>query len=248
MKLLCAVAVVYASLPHFASALIGDSWSFETMPSGGLTDVTFPLAMPNAPHVSGYFFAQQFIFANNGVGYTGLQPRSDRNGKSIVYGVFSSFIEGSTSNDANCHPGADGGPGVSCAVEIEATYDTVYNLVVQSVSNNLWTGTLVDTKTQKKTHIGSYTLPAAAGNIKNGQAGFVEYYLMTSLSWDSCKDLPWTQVFFGNPTTTTAGAGKGTVGNPYSYGDCHASAANFTYTTDTNGFTVSCGFASNIRA
>ncbi|KAI8062583.1 hypothetical protein BC940DRAFT_308589 [Gongronella butleri] len=247
MKLLCAVAVVSASLPHFVSALIGNSWSFATVPAGGLTDVTFPLAMPNAPHVAGFYFAQQYNFANNGLGYTGLQPRSDRNGKSIVHGVFSSFVKGSTTDDANCHSGADGGAGVSCAVEIEATYNTVYNLVVKSVGNNKWTGTLVDTKSQNKTHIGSYTLPAA-GNIEKSQVGFVEYYPWNAMPSHACTDLPWTQAFFGNPTTTTAGASKGTVGKPYIYGDCTTSAANFTFTTDTSGFTASCGYANKIKA
>ncbi|KAI9236265.1 MAG: hypothetical protein BYD32DRAFT_462679 [Podila humilis] len=64
----------------------------------------------------------QFNFKNvSRVGYTGLQSRSDSNGTSIVHAAFSSFQNGTTSAHRNYHNGADSGPGVSCAVDINWT-------------------------------------------------------------------------------------------------------------------------------
>jgi hypothetical protein len=234
-------AVVLAIIP-FTQALVGLSWSFSNTPSSGLKDVTFPISMANAPHVEGYYFAQQFAFNGlSDVGYTGLQPRPDASGSSIVHAVFSSFVPGTTSTDPNCHDGADGGAGVSCAVEIPAPYAPLYDLVVKNTGGTTWTATLVDTASGKSTHVGSYTLPSGAGGIKSSQVGFVEYYPWNAMPSHLCSSLPYTNVTFGAPTTSTPGAGSGQVHKPYEYGDC-VGKVNFDVRTIDQGYQVSVGF------
>ncbi|EFY84314.1 hypothetical protein J3459_016971 [Metarhizium acridum] len=227
--------------PELGSALVGNSWSFTGQPAGGLKDVTFPFNMAGASHTSGYYFAQQFNFYGvDSVGYCGIQNRPNKNGKSIVHGVFSSFQKGATTSDPNCHAGADGGPGVSCAVDFEGDYGVTYNIVVENAGGTKWKGTAVNTATGKSVHIGSWTLPTSAKGIRSSQVGFVEYYPWNSGS-HKCSDLPKTSVTMFNPTSRTAGAGTGSIGKPYEYGDC-VGKVNFSTTKVTGGYKITVGF------
>ncbi|KAF5856082.1 hypothetical protein ETB97_007882 [Aspergillus alliaceus] len=240
MKPISLLTAIIPLLP-FTEALVGLDWSVSNIPSTGLKDITFPISIANAPHKEGFYFAQQYAF--NGVsdiGYTGLQPRPDANGASIIHAVFSSFIPGSTSNDANCHDGADGGAGVSCAVEIEASYANTYHLAVKNTQGTTWTGTLVDTTSNTETHIGEYTLPSGTGGIKKSQVGFVEYYPWNSAGGHTCDSLPYTNATFGTPTSTESGV-QGTVSKPYEYGDC-VGKVRFDVQEVDGGYEVSVGF------
>ncbi|KAJ7020046.1 hypothetical protein C8F04DRAFT_311479 [Mycena alexandri] len=178
------------------------------------------MTIVEADHISGDYFAQQFTFLNSGLGYTGLQPRPDVNGATVLHGVFSSFVAGTQTTDPNCYLGADGGPGVSCSFQWIGVYNRTYNLEVKTNGSSLWVGTAIDTVTGTRTHIGSYTLPASAGGIQNNQLGFVEWY-----PWNGgkppnhCANLPYQKTIFGNPTTTRAGS-VGTQGASFEYGDC----------------------------
>ncbi|KAJ6166792.1 hypothetical protein N7470_002239 [Penicillium chermesinum] len=185
------------TLIHSSTALVGLSWNIPSAPSTGLTEITFPISMPSAPHKSGYYFAQQFGFA----GAADVCSRAKTPPPPpIIHGVFSSFVNGTTTRDANCHDGADGGAGVSCAVEVPGNYAHGFALEVVNSGGETWTGTLVDTVTGARTHIGAYTLPAGSGGLKGSQVGFVEYYPWNSGS-HSCGQLPATQVVFGNPVS-----------------------------------------------
>ena len=147
-----------APLMSVAQGLVGVTWEFPNDNSGGLQDVTFGFNMASADHESGYYFAQQFNFEGvKQVGYTGIQPREDKNGKSIVHSVFSSFIPGTSTSSSTCHGGADGGPGVSCAFEFEGDYSHTYNCVIENVGGTTWRGTIVDTVTGTSHVIGEYT-------------------------------------------------------------------------------------------
>ncbi|KAI0792928.1 hypothetical protein C8Q75DRAFT_804635 [Abortiporus biennis] len=231
---------ILSLLPVYTFALVGISWNVANTPSAGLKDITFPFNMANAAHVSGYYYAQQFTFVNAPtVGYTGIQPRPNQNGRSIVHGVFSSFINGTTTNDANCHSGADGGPGVSCAVEVASDYSHTYNMMVENTSGTTWNGTMVDTVTGVRTHVGSWTLPSNMGGIKSSQVGFIEYYLWNDGKNHPCNTLPKTSVFFGIPTTMTLGAIP-SLGNAYEYGNC-VGQVNFVTSRSPLGVSVSVG-------
>ncbi|KAJ6028729.1 hypothetical protein N7540_004305 [Penicillium herquei] len=233
-------SAILASIFQSSEALVGLSWSISNTPSTGLQDITFPISMPNAPHVSGFYFAQQFNFKDQSdVGYTGLQPREDSESSSIIHAVFSSFINGTTSSDSNCSDGADGGAGVSCAVDIDASYAHGYRLQIKNTDGTTWSGTLIDAVTNVETHIGAYTLPGGSGGILGSQVGFVEYYPWNSQPTHSCAALPMTEVTFGIPTTEIGDLG--TLDMPYEYGDCVGEVAFQTVETD-DGYTVTVGF------
>lgn len=95
-------------------------------------------------------------------GYTGLQPREDLNGTSIIHAVLSSFQGGTATKHRNCHYGANGSPGVSCSVEIKGDYNHTYNLVVENTNGMTWRGILVHTMTSNSTIIGEW-LPDSWG-------------------------------------------------------------------------------------
>jgi hypothetical protein len=238
-------ATVAFLLPTFTSGLVGISWSVTGLinePSSGLTDITFPFSIGNAPHRTGYFFAQQFGFnGQSDVGYTGLQTRPDSNGRPIIHAVFTSFISGTTTDDANCQSGADGGPGVSCAVEFSAPYAGTFNLEVVNTEGTKWRGAAVDAVTGKRVHIGSYTLPAGTKGIKGAQDGFIEYYPWNDGQNHPCNSLPYTSVVFGVPMTTTIGA-IGSIKNAFEYGDCVGQVGFKTHRTIEDGVEVSVGF------
>ncbi|KAG6026331.1 hypothetical protein E4U19_002680 [Claviceps sp. Clav32 group G5] len=226
-----------------AFALVGNYWGFSGNPLGGLRDVTFPFKMDGAAHKSGYYFAQQFNFQGiREVGYCGIQNRpNSTSGKSIVHAVFSTFQGNSTTQDRNCHMGADGGPGVSCAVDFPGSYNAVYNIVVEKVKGTTWKGTAINKSTGQSFHIGSWTLPSTAGGINSDQVGFVEYY-----PWNSgrhqCRDLPRTAVTMCDPYSKTPGAGTGRISTPYEYGeDCLGKVA-FSTQKVANGYRIHCGF------
>ncbi|KAJ7676709.1 hypothetical protein DFH06DRAFT_612904 [Mycena polygramma] len=241
MKLNSFTVSLIALLPA-AKALVGSSWSMTNVPATGLNDITFPLTIVEADHISGYYFAQQFGFVNSDIGYTGLQPRPDAaNGSAVLHGVFSSFVNGSATTDAQCSGGADGGPGVSCSVEWNGIYGRTYDLEVKNGGASLWVGTAVDTVTGERIHIGSYTLPASAGGIQNGQQGFVEWY-----PWNGgepanhCALLPYQETVFGSPRTTNLGS----IGNQslaFEYGDCVGQVAFHTQVV-AGGVANNCGF------
>ncbi|KAJ7718790.1 hypothetical protein B0H16DRAFT_1796864 [Mycena metata] len=209
------VASVISLLPT-AKALVGSSWTVTNVPSTGLTDITFPPTIVEADHISGYYFAQQFGFVNSAdVGYTGLQPRPNQNGKPVLHGVHRPRGCGNTTTDSNCAAGADGGPGVSCSVEWNGVYGRTYDLEVKRNGSSVWADV-----THARIHIGSYTLPAGVGGIQSSQAGFVEWY-----PWNGgeppnhCARLPYQKTLFGHPYTTRLGS-VGTESLAYEYGDC----------------------------
>ncbi|KAJ7310066.1 hypothetical protein DFH08DRAFT_757158 [Mycena albidolilacea] len=238
----CIVSLI--GLLPAANALVGSSWSMTNVPSGGLTDITFPLTIVEADHISGYYFAQQFAFVGNSeVGYTGLQPRpDDANDTPILHGVFSSFIAGAASTDPNCFPGADGGAGVSCSTEWNGVYGRTYDMEVRyDACAGLWVGTAIDTVTGERYHIGSYTLPEGTGGIKDGQAGFVEWYPWNVVEpADHCAHLPYQQTIFGPPRTTNQGS-VGSQSLAFEYGDCVGQVGFFTGPVD-GGADTACGW------
>ncbi|KAG0369407.1 hypothetical protein BGX24_002429 [Mortierella sp. AD032] len=241
MKLAIA-AILALCAPSVCFGLIGNGWRFTTAPIDGLNDVTFPFNIANAPHQRGYYFAQQFNFKNVvRVGYTGLQPRVDFEGNSVIRGIFSSFQEGTTVAHPNCRLGANGGAGVSCSVEIIGDYSHTYNLVVENIGGTTWRGRLVDDETDDSVVIGAWTLPEGSGKIVNGQVGFVDYFIWSGNPAYTCDSAPFTEATFYNPTTTTIGASGGKVTRVYEYGRCEGKV-RFSWVKLPEGYDVKVGF------
>ncbi|KAH7235299.1 hypothetical protein BKA59DRAFT_495909 [Fusarium tricinctum] len=216
---------------------------FTTAPSTGLNDITFPMRMQGTPRASGHYFAQQFGFKGiNDIGYTGLQPRPDKDGKQVIHAVFSSFQKGTTSQHKNCYSGADGGPGVSCAIDIFGDYSHLYHLTVRNIGGTTWRGTLTDTVTGKSNVIGEYKLPSSARKLKNGEAGFFEYYEWNDgTSNHNCKTQPLSRVFIGNPTSKTPGASGSAITKVYEEGEC-VKKLGLKATKTAKGYQIQAGF------
>ncbi|KAG0268174.1 hypothetical protein DFQ27_007405 [Actinomortierella ambigua] len=192
--------------PSVCLAVVSLSWDFLAIPTTGLLDITFPFNVANAPHQTGFYFAQQFKFIKVAeVGTIGLKPQEDVNGTSVIRGVFSSSQNGTTTNHPNCSPGADGGAGVSCEFTFPATYSNTFNMVVENINGTTWRGTAVDSETSNTTEIGEWTLPSESGGILGSQTGFIEYYA------HNCTVPPFTEVTFFNPTSDTPGAMGGSI-------------------------------------
>ncbi|MER5302792.1 hypothetical protein ABT039_25470 [Streptomyces lasiicapitis] len=246
--LVAAVAGLVMATPHSASAAVGGGnvsigWSIPNTPSSGLSNITFPITVNQATaHKSGIYFAQQFGFTNaKDVGYTGLQPRANSGGKERLSARFSTFVAGASTNDANCHVGADGGPGVTCAVDFDAVYGHRYDIKVERTGADTWTGTARDTVTGAETHLGRYTLPSGSGNLRGSQGGFVEYYA----GIPSCAEMPRSDAVFGGPTSTDAGGLEGTSRANYEYSDC-VGQSNYRAENDGAGTHVTRGFVSSV--
>ncbi|CAO3568803.1 unnamed protein product [Mortierella alpina] len=148
--------------------------------------------MANAPHKSGFFFAQQFDFygLQHG-GYTGRQPRPDSEGKSRVHAAFSSFENGTTTDHKNYTYGADGGPGVSCKTDIDGDYSHTYNLVLESTKVLAWNGDKHTCHSLPFTEVTIYdptskTVGVSGGKVMNVQ----EYGDCVNKAGYSAKQLP----------------------------------------------------------
>ncbi|KAJ5958405.1 uncharacterized protein N7479_005555 [Penicillium vulpinum] len=235
------------ALPFLQSAvaqgggMVAVEWSVENVTEAGLSEIFFPMDISGAPRKEGFYFAQQFGFVNQpAVGYTGLQPRPDVNGLPVIHGVFSSFNPGTTSDDPNCSDGADGGSGVSCAVEIVGSYDHEYQLHIKNTEGTKWVGTLVDIVMGNSTQIGSYTLAPEAKGIQSYQMGFVELYAWNDGKEDHvCSDVPKQSVVFGAPISKGY---TGTVGKPYEYGDCVGESQFETHEHSDGSWSVTVGW------
>ncbi|KAJ7899776.1 hypothetical protein B0H13DRAFT_1622602 [Mycena leptocephala] len=226
-----------------ANGLSQSEWSMTNVPSAGRTDITFPITILKADHISGYYFAQMYAFVNSGRAYIGIQPRPDASGRAVLHGTVSNFIAGSTPAHSNCHTGADGGDRVSCAVEWNGDYSHTYDFEVKRDADDplVWVGMAIDTVTGLRTHIGSYKLPAGAGGIQHNELGFVEWYPWNGYEPPNhCAKLPYQKTLFGNPRTTHEGS-VGTQSLFYETGDC-IGKVDFQTAKVTGGVENSCGF------
>lgn len=235
------LAAVTSLWPNLAVGLAGLDWSVADTPPEGLKDITFPMKIAEADHEEGYYYAQQYDFEGTGMGYTGIQPVPDADGKSQLRVIFSSFTAGTTTDHENCSDGADGGEGVSCKLMINANYDDTFSLEIRNTEGTTWSGTIVSKETGAESHIGTYTLPGESGGITGGQVGFVEYYPWNGMPSHECSEIIKTSIIFGNPTTETDGAGEGSVGEGYENGDCVGEAGFKTQQT-SEGTQITVGF------
>ena len=112
-------ALVVGSSPAFAAVtpggMVSDDWSFSGAPSAGLTKLAFPIAVENQPDYASYYWAQQYYLENGQGGYIGLQPRTGGGAA-----IFSIFGDGTSTTNADCSSGADGGAGTSCSISSRA--------------------------------------------------------------------------------------------------------------------------------
>lgn len=224
MKLSHALLPAAFAAPALSQGMVGWSWEMDNAPETGLKDIVFPMAISGSPNEKRYYYAHQFQFKGvDDVGYAGLQPQENQTDGTAIRGVFSSFIEGTTSDDENCSDGADGGAGVSCGVVFTGDYDHTYHLAVRNTGGTTWSGTLIDVDTGKETHIGEYTIPSGTRGITNGDKnlGFIEDYVGVT----ECTSVKQGAVQLGDPFTETMPDVSGQIAEPYEYGPCPEKAS-----------------------
>ncbi|EFY86265.1 hypothetical protein J3459_017525 [Metarhizium acridum] len=219
--------------PAVCQALSHFEWSFPSLPpSRTLDDVTFPVSLAKAQHTKQYFLAYQFTFGTQNstqktlghMGYIGLQPQPDVEGRSRIRAVFSSFASDTNSSHPNCHAGADTDSpepptGMSCAVVYEGHYPHAYNLAVRKkypyctgrVECHTWAGSVIDTVTKKAIEIGVWTLPHENYDGIEANTGFIQDFV----GKPSCADMPRSEIYIKFPITSTPGAGHGLIQRPY---------------------------------
>lgn len=207
-----------SSLPFSRSALCVLSWNISYVPPEGLRDISFPINLSRAPHVAGYHFAQRVKFyGQTSVAYAALQPRQDTSsGATVLRGVFTSFINGTTTTDPNCSEGVDDGPGVSCAHDFSGSHADTWDLIMTNTAGTTWAGKAVNYKNGTAFHIGTWTLPKGTGGIQGSQVGFMDYFPWNTNFSMTCADLPPTECTFSPPTT-------GSSWNGYSVGSISGS-------------------------
>ncbi|ODV80023.1 uncharacterized protein CANTADRAFT_25777 [Suhomyces tanzawaensis NRRL Y-17324] len=139
--------------------------------------------------VHGYYYGTQFYFeGTNDVGYSGPQPRVEGTTNHLTFSVFG---HGPFSHHPNCGSGADGGPGVSCAVDFPWEYGKNYTTEVARTAHNdtdgsnRWTGTLIDDETGDRVVIGEYWTPKNYSLLTTGGVTFSELY-----TWRPTKSKP----------------------------------------------------------
>ncbi|WP_405945167.1 hypothetical protein [Streptomyces sp. NBC_00932] len=202
--------IVLGATALLALGAAGQSWAstptlrWTTNAPTPVTRLTLPMSVDSAPDASGIYFAYYTTLESGTRPYAGFQPKPvDANGHHMLQAVFSSFNADATTTDTHCNYGADGGAGVSCAVQFPYTPGTMYSLVLKRASvtgdTQLMSGDVVQTATGASVaHIGSFGLPSSSGRFKNADQGFIEPYLTAGCSQQ-------VTVTYGKPVGTEAG-------------------------------------------
>ena len=141
-----ALSGIAASTPGIPGGMVSTDFQISGGPSAGLDDVTYATTVVTEPTrtTDHYFWADQFQFTGNHVGYIGLQPRPDAGGTPQGAAYFSVFGTGVTTSDPNCSQGADGGSGLSCSVAFPYRIGHTYHLNVTRSAANTWTGSVTE--------------------------------------------------------------------------------------------------------
>ncbi|MGW6154099.1 hypothetical protein ACWFRM_13325 [Streptomyces sp. NPDC055144] len=187
----------------------GESWAstptvrWTTGAPTPVTELTLPMSFESAPDASGIYFAYYTTLESGTRPYAGFQPKPAVDGKPTLQAIFSSFNANATTTDSHCKYGADGGAGVSCAVQFPYTKGTMYAVELSRVSDDgttqLMNGEVVNTETGADVaHIGSFRLPVASGRFKAADQGFIEPYLTAGCSQQ-------VTVTYGKPAGTEGG-------------------------------------------
>ncbi|KAJ7222183.1 hypothetical protein GGX14DRAFT_558281 [Mycena pura] len=169
------------------------------VPSTGRTDITFPLTIVEADHISGYYFAQQFQFINSGIRYTG-QPRPS-----------------STASSRTLSLGAPR-PMRTAALALTAARASLARVVWDVWSHIQLRGCVQRRDMDRYRH-----------RYASSQVRFVEWNPWNSGEPPNhCAKLPYQTTIFSAPFTSHSGS-QGMEGLAYEYGDCVGQVASYTY-------------------
>nr|QKT21524.1 putative DUF3472 protein [Vesanto virus] len=162
------------------------------------------------------------------IGYTGFQPQSNGD----IRFVFSTFSRNTNPLASTCSPGADGGPGVSCAVRVSGiSANEIFYIKISRVGEDaVFQGQVLHGN--KQYLIGKYSFDDASMVDKPSSiaTGFVENFISTN-HMDSCCDCPKTDAVVFAPFSTDSDGAYGQEMFVGQYGStCSANAFNLGYT------------------
>ena len=233
----CAALSFSAHAAVTPGGITESTWTITNPPANGVSEISFPIRVNDAPAAKGYFFAQQFRIMNANRGYIGIQPLAGSSSAQLIFSVFGS---GTTPVDtANCKGGADGGPGVSCSTRISNfVHGTLYLFNVKQDKNDksIWHGSMSDGTNE--THIGSWKIAGSTKGINKIELGFTESFA----SYESCAKLPKVSVDYHQPRITGY---KTIITGPMEYGKCKGLANYAGYSTGRWMVTHKYGFIEN---
>lgn len=160
---------------------------------------------------SHYYWANQFYYGKNEVGYIGLQNRSNN-----VHAYNYSIWEAKGWKSGNCSYFSHEGKGVQCQLEFPWKVGRQYKLDVIK-KGNLVTGIVTDMMDGTSNTIGVIEVEDATGKL-NGSIGFVEEYSQGNAQLSSCYVMGTQSSVFLNPKgNDSIEAKQGT----YTYGKCN---------------------------
>ncbi|MFJ9690793.1 DUF3472 domain-containing protein [Kitasatospora sp. NPDC101183] len=153
------------------------------------------------------YYAHYVWGKNNNGYYSGIQPHP--NGKAGVR--FSYFGSNATPDNPNCHGDADGGAGVTCAIDdLDYAAGRKYTITTrksESADAVTYTGTIKDLTSGKERTIGSWRLPQDFAGFSPNANAFIEKFSGIS----TCADIPPVNVSYtgvtanGSPVNFHAG-------------------------------------------
>lgn len=200
------------------------TWTITNPPTNGVSEITFPIRVNEAPVAKGYYFAQQFRVVGANLGYIGIQPLATSEKHAQL--IFSVFGSGTKPISSNCSSGADGGSGVSCSaffsnfVRGQLYY---FNVKQDSGDKSIWHGSMSDGTNE--TQIGTWQITGSTKGINKTEVGWIEHFK----SLDSCAKLPKISVQYHQPRITGY---KTTITGPTEYGKCKGSSNFAGFNTD----------------
>jgi len=180
-------------------------YDWPQIPGNGFYNFDVLLTIDVDPGIqSAYYWAHQFHFKNEKVGYMGLQTNGHMQGewvgKMAIFSIWDALA-------AEPGPGASSeeftgeGEGWSCRKKYNWVEGHTYCLRVETrgideQDNEWWGAWVVDTSTSQETFIGKIKVPASWQRLDNYSAVWVEYYGQVN----GCNSIPYAKARFEQPT------------------------------------------------
>lgn len=211
-SVLCALALSGGA--NAANAVSPGVWRhIPNPPAAGFHEVSATFKVDtSSERTTGYYAASQWSFQGHDVHYFGIQPREPGSEKTghIAYSVFG---KGSTVADSKlCYSSADGGSGVSCAIEIDLDYGREYKIVskvVETKNGSLrWQGTIYDDAGHDLATLGSFWTDTTYGGLSGKVTQWLEWYPFNGdggLEPEQRACVPHIKVHYGLPTGYACG-------------------------------------------
>jgi len=153
---------------------------------------------------SAYYWAHQFHFKNEKVGYMGLQTNGCMQGEWVgKMAIFSMWdaLEAEPGPGASCEQFTGEGEDWSCRKKYSWVEGHTYCLRIEAYGvdeqeNEWWGAWIIDTSTEQETLIGKIKVPNSWQGLEDYSVVWVEYYGQVN----GCISIPYAKARFEQPT------------------------------------------------